>query len=163
MHLPVILRINKVTCEVCTLSVSLFLMTGRHFRITDAFTDVIGAAGGHRGRFAPVCSFPLSGVSIAQIGAAAAGWLSQKPAGLARTSKRCAPHHYPLGGHSGAVICLLCAISAKLLSMLYSLITEVRNEQNLGSHTRKMSPEKNPGNFRDATGGYVKCLETHPA
>ena len=79
------------------------------------------------------------------------------------TSKRCAPHHYPLGGHSGAVICLLCAISAKLLSMLYSLITEVRNEQNLGSHTRKMSPEKNPGNFRDATGGYVKCLETHPA
>ena len=49
-----IMLINKVTCEVFTLSVSLFLMTGRHFRITDAFTDVIGAAGGHRGRFTPV-------------------------------------------------------------------------------------------------------------
>ena len=137
MHLPVILRINKVTNQLISLCLILLLMTGRYFRITDAFTDVIGAAGGHRGRFAPVCSFPLSGVSIAQIGAAAAGWLSQKPAGLARTSKRCAPHHYPLGGHSGAVICLLCAISAKLLSMLYSLITKVRNKQNLGFDIRK--------------------------
>ena len=85
-----IMLINKVTSEAFTLSVSLFLMAGRHFCITDAFTDVIGAAGGHRGRFAPVCSFPLSGVSIAQV----AGRLSQdqqaKPAGLARTSKRCA-------------------------------------------------------------------------
>ena len=112
MHLPVILRINKVTYEVFTLSVSLFLMTGRHFRITDAFTDVIGAAGGHRGRFAPVCSFSLSGVSIAQVEAAPAAAALAKPVSLARTSKRCAPHHYPLGGHSGAVICLLCAISA---------------------------------------------------
>ena len=36
-----IMLINKVTCEVLTLSVSLFLMTGEHFRITDAFTVVI--------------------------------------------------------------------------------------------------------------------------
>ena len=107
-----IMLINKVTSEVFTLSVSLFLMTGRHFRITDAFTDVIGAAGGHRGRFAPVCSFHLSGVSIAQVEPPAAAAALAKPVSLARTSKRCAPHHYPLGGHSGAVICLLCAISA---------------------------------------------------
>ena len=93
-------------------SVSLFLMTGGHFRITDAFTDVIGAAGGHRGRFAPVCSFPLSGVLIAQVEAAPAAAAITKPAGLARTSKRCAPHHYPLGGHSGAITCLFSAISA---------------------------------------------------
>ena len=107
-----IMLINKVTCEVLTLSVSLFLMTGRHFRITDAFTDVIGAAGGHRGRFAPVCSFPLSGVSIAQVEAPAAAAALTKPVSLARTSKRCAPHHYPLGGHSGAITCLFSAISA---------------------------------------------------
>ena len=112
MHLPVILRMNKVTSEAFTLSVSLFLMAGRHFCITDAFTDVIGAAGGHRGRFAHVCSFHLSGVSIAQVEPAAAAAALAKPVSLARTSKRCAPHHYPLGGHSGAVICLLCAISA---------------------------------------------------
>ena len=110
--LPLIMLMNKVTCEVFTLSFSLFLMTGRDFRITDAFTDVIGAAGGHRGRFAPVCSFHLSGVSIAPVEAAGAGAALAKPVSLARTSKRCAPHHYPLGGHSGAVICLLCAISA---------------------------------------------------
>ena len=107
-----IMLINKVTCEVFTLSVSLFLMTGRHFRITDAFTDVIGAAGGHGGRFAPVYSFHFSGVSIAPVEATAAGAALAKPVGLAMTSQRCAPHHYPLGGHSGAVICLLCAISA---------------------------------------------------
>ena len=74
-----IMLINKVTCEVFTLSVSLCLMTGRHFRITDAFTDVIGAAGGHRGRFAPVCSFHLSGVSIAQVEAPAAAAALTKP------------------------------------------------------------------------------------
>ena len=93
-------------------SVSLFLMTGGHFRITDAFTDAIGAAGGHRGRFAPVCSFHFPGASIAPVEATAAGAALAKPVGLAMTSQRCAPHHYPLGGHSGAVICLLCAISA---------------------------------------------------
>ena len=107
-----IMLINKVTSEVFTLSVSLFLMTGRHFRITDAFTDVIGAAGGHRGRFAPVCSFHLSGVSIAQVEPPAAAAALAKPVSLARTSKRCAPHHYPLGGHSGAITCLFSAISA---------------------------------------------------
>ena len=85
-----IMLINKVTCEVFTLSVSLFLMTGRHFRITDAFTDVIGAAGGHRGRFAPAFSFRLLGVSIAQVEAAAAAAAITKQVGLARTSKRCA-------------------------------------------------------------------------
>ena len=103
---------NKVTSEVLTLSVSLFLMAERHFCITDAFTDVIGAAGGHRGRFAPVCSFHLSGVSIALVEAAAAPAALAKPVDLARTSKRCAPHHYPLGGHSGAITCLFSAISA---------------------------------------------------
>ena len=81
---------NKVTSEVLTLSVSLFLMTDRHFCITDAFTDVIGAAGGHRGRLAPVCSFHLSGVSIAQVEPAAAAAALAKPVDLARTSKRCA-------------------------------------------------------------------------
>ena len=81
---------NKVTSEVVTLSVSLFLMTDRHFCITDAFTDVIGAAGGHRGRFAHVCSFHLSGVSIALVEAAAAAAALAKPVDLARTSKRCA-------------------------------------------------------------------------
>ena len=90
MHLPVILRINKVTCEVFTLSVSLFLMTGGHFRITDAFTDVIGAVVGIAKDFAPVCSFRLLGVSIPQIEAAAAGAAMTKPVCLARTSKRCA-------------------------------------------------------------------------
>ena len=106
-----IMLINKVTCEVLTLSVSLFLMTGRHFRITDAFTDVIGAAGGHRGRFAPVCSFHLSGVSIAQVEPAAAAAALAKPVSLARTSKRCAPHHYPLGGAlRGCYMFIVCNI-----------------------------------------------------
>ena len=111
MHLPVILRINKVTSEVFTLSVSLFLMTGRHFRITDAFTDVIGAAGGHRGRFAPVCSFPLSGVSIAQV----AGRLSQD-----QQAMRPAPLP-PGGALRGCYMFIVCNIH-QLLSMLYSLI-----------------------------------------
>ena len=110
--LPLIMLINKVTCEVFTLSVSLFLVNGRYFRITDAFADVIGAVVGIAKDFAPVCSFRLLGVSIPQIEAAAAEAAMTKPVCLARTSKRCAPHHYPLGGHSGAVICLLCAISA---------------------------------------------------
>ena len=90
MHLPVILRINKVTNQLISLCLILLLMTGRYFRITDAFTDVIGAAGGHRGRFAPVCSFHLSGVSIALVEAAAASAALAKPVDLARTSKRCA-------------------------------------------------------------------------
>ena len=107
-----IMLINKVTMRSIHIVCLIVLMSGRHFRITDAFTDVIGAAGGHRGRFAPVCSFHLSGVSIAQVEPAAAAAALAKPVSLARTSKRCAPHHYPLGGHSGAVICLLCAISA---------------------------------------------------
>ena len=68
----------------------------------------------------------------------------------------------PGGALWGCCMFIVCNFRY-LLSMLYSLITKVRNEQNLGSHTRKMSPEKNPGNFRDATGGYVKCLEAHPA
>ena len=85
-------------------------MSGRHFRITDAFTDVIGAAGGHRGRFAHVCSFHLSGVSIALVEAAAAAAALAKPVDLARTSKRCAEYHYPVGGHSGAITCLFSAI-----------------------------------------------------
>ena len=103
---------NKVTWEVFTLSVSLFLMTGRYFRIIDAFTDVIGAVVGIAKDFAPVCSFRLLGVSIPQIEAAAAEAAMTKPVSLARTSQRCAPHHYPPGGHSGAVMYLLCAISA---------------------------------------------------
>ena len=100
---------NMLSIHIACLIVS---VTGRYFRITDAFADVIGAVVGIAKDFAPACSFRLLGVSIPQIEAAAAEAAMTKPAGLARTSKRCAPHHYPLGGHSGAVICLLCAISA---------------------------------------------------
>ena len=66
------------------------LMSGRHFRITGAFTDVIGAAVGIAQDVVPVCSFSLSGFSIAQVEAAPAAAAITKPVGLARTSKRCA-------------------------------------------------------------------------
>ena len=112
MHLPVILRINKVTNQLISLCLILLLMTGRYFRITDAFTDVIGAAGGHRGRFAPVCSFPLSGVLIAQVEAAAAAAAITKPAGLARQDQQAMrPAPLPPGGAlRGCYMFIVCNI-----------------------------------------------------
>ena len=83
-------------------------VTGRYFRITDAFADVIGAVVGIAKDFAPVCSFRLLGVSIPQVEAAAAEAAMTKPVCLARTSKQCAPHHYPPRGGSGVVTCSVC-------------------------------------------------------
>ena len=112
MQLPVILRINLVTNQLILLCPKLLLMTEIDRYPTKAFTDVMGTCLGIAEHVTPVCSFPLSGLSITQIGAAAAGAAITKPTCLSRTNKRYAQHHYPLGGHSGAVICLLCAISA---------------------------------------------------
>ena len=83
-------------------------MTARHRCIDDIFTDVIGKASGHRGRCPAAFSFPLLGVPIAQIEAAAAAAAVTKPVGLAMTSKQYAPHHYPPGGGSGVVTCSVC-------------------------------------------------------
>ena len=54
----------------------------------------------------------------------------------------------PGGALRGCYMFIVCNIRL-LLSMLYSLITKVRNEQNLDSYTRKMSPEKNSENFQN--------------
>ena len=96
---------NKRSIHIVCLIV---LMSGRHFRITGAFTDVIGAPVGIAGCFAPAFSFRLSGFSIAQVGAAAAGAAIPKRTGLVKTSKQCAPHHHPPGGGSGVVTCSVC-------------------------------------------------------
>ena len=83
-------------------------MTERHRCIDGTFTDVIGAPVGIAGCFAPAFSFRLSGFSIAQVGAAAAGAAIPKRTGLVKTSKQCAPHHHPPGGGSGVVTCSVC-------------------------------------------------------
>ena len=85
-----IMLINKVTIRSIHIVCLIVLMSGRHFRITGAFTDVIGAAVGIAQDVVPVCSFSLSGFSIAQVEAAPAAAAITKPVGLARTSKRCA-------------------------------------------------------------------------
>ena len=86
-----IMLINKVTMRSIHIVCLIVLMSGRHFRITGAFTDVmIGAAVGIAQDVVPVCSFSLSGFSIAQVEAAPAAAAITKPVGLARTSKRCA-------------------------------------------------------------------------
>ena len=57
-----IMLINKVTMRSIHIVCLIVLMSGRHFRITGAFTDVIGAAVGiAQGGAVPVCSFSLSG------------------------------------------------------------------------------------------------------
>ena len=90
MHLLVILRINKVTNQLISLCPIWLLMTGIDRYLTKALTAVMVTCLGIAEDAAPVCSFPLSGLSITQIGAAAAGAAMTKPVGSARTSKRCA-------------------------------------------------------------------------
>ena len=85
MQLPVILRINLVTNQLILLCPKLLLMTEIDRYPTKAFTDVMGTCLGIAEHVTPVCSFPLSGLSITQIGAAAAGAALTKPVGLAMT------------------------------------------------------------------------------
>ena len=81
MHLPVILRINKVTNQLISLCPILLLMTGIDRYLTKTLTDVMVACLGIAGDAAPVCSFSLSGFSITQIGAAASSRGSYHEAG----------------------------------------------------------------------------------
>ena len=64
MHLLVILRINKVTNQLISLCPIWLLMTGIDRYLTKALTAVMVTCLGIAEDAAPVCSFPLSGLSI---------------------------------------------------------------------------------------------------
>ena len=104
--------------------------------------DVFGHRGRCRARMLVPSLGPLNNADRSSSSRSSydeAGWLSQDQQAM------CLVPPPPGGALRGCCMFIVCNFRYSL-SMLYSLITKVRNEQNLDSHTRKMSPEKNSEN-----------------